>query len=85
MTCNITETNCDERDIYQGLGNHAAKNTLKYVGLWCMFTFVVTLASFHEHFTAPFLFYTWDLMQLFFYLALWLAPLNRLYRRPAGE
>jgi hypothetical protein len=67
------------------LGNHAAKNTLRYVSMWCLFTLLVTLSTFHEHFTAVYLFYTWDFMQLFFYLTLWLAPLNRLYRRPAGE
>jgi hypothetical protein len=58
---------------------------MKYVSIWCTFTLIVTLASFHEHHTALFLFYIWDVMQLIFYGALWLMPLNRLYRRPAGR
>jgi hypothetical protein len=74
---------CDA--FYQGCGIHAAKNTLKYVSFWCAFTFVVSIASFHGHAYGVILFFVWDGMQLLFYLALWLMPLNRLYRRPAGE
>lgn len=69
----------------KGLGMNGAIRTIKIVSVWGLITLFVQWASYtavEETSFALDLF--WNFVMIFFYLALWLIPQKKLYRRPAA-
>lgn len=68
----------------KGCGMQAVIKAGKITGLWMIETFVVFLIVFKvQGVVSETLQLLWDFQIFFFYLYLWLAPQNRLFRRPA--
>jgi hypothetical protein len=69
----------------KGLGKNAAMKTIKYISIWSAFSLFVHWGRLNPDRTlAMVMDLIWNILLLIFYLILWLAPLQRLYRRPAA-
>lgn len=70
----------------KGLGNYAAKTAAEYAAAWALFTTLVEYTSFEAKRRANSIILdtVWQLLLLFFYMALWMCPQRFLYRRPAA-
>jgi hypothetical protein len=69
----------------KGLGRNAAFRSLRIAILWGLFSLFVHWGLLNSNRTLAFsLDFCWNMLLLFFYSFLWLAPLKRWYRRPAA-
>jgi serine/threonine protein kinase len=69
----------------KGLGQNAAKMTMKYAIIWGLVTFFAQVIAYNA--TKPVAFSVsmcWNFSLLLFYFILWQLPQRRLYRRPAA-
>lgn len=69
----------------KGLGFHAAKTASFRIILWGLFTLFAQLATYISNDQLAFFAdLTWESLLFFFYLALWITPQKKLFRRPAA-
>lgn len=69
----------------KGCGQHAARQAARYALLWGILTFLVMYYTFTvDVIIGGVLAIFWDCLMLIFYLALWHAPEEKIFRRPAA-
>lgn len=71
--------------LQKGCGRYAAIVSSQWTFGWCLITFALQVVIYSS---SGFFFFlaqgAWNMMQLVFYLVVWLVPAERLYRRPAA-
>jgi hypothetical protein len=69
----------------KGCGQHAANRVKKWALVWIAFVFILMFSSFYYgSIITAVLAFVRDIVLILFYLVLWLAPEQRLFRRPAA-
>jgi hypothetical protein len=69
----------------KGCGKYASRSAGKWTATWCVVTLFANVLSHSRHIPAAVAIQIiWSASMLVFYFWLWLAPQNRLFRRPAA-